>query len=415
MFLKAAEVARRERLPDQLARAAFGYGGRYMWTRAGADPHLVPLLEDALAGLHEGHSPIRVRLMGRLACARRSDPDREWGAALSQEAVEMARRLGDASTLAWALEAHYGAHWWFENPRQRLDLAAELADVARESQDEERIAQAHQADSPRSWSSAIPEAEASVAAAARVANKIRQPSQQWLPAAASAMLALFRGELGAAEELTREALRLGELSLPPRRISASAPTPPGYARSKVASTARPRDAPDVEGGVVVSNAPVLPRRAICRSRSQGRRKAGVRQLVANDFEALLPRDNSWLVSATIVADVCAYLDDGDCAGKLYDELLLVADLNVVGLAECARGSVARSLGVLATILGRHDEAEQHFEAALTANERMGGRPWSRVLSTSTRRCCSRGTRRVTTNVRTRSSLRRSRRRARSAW
>jgi tetratricopeptide (TPR) repeat protein len=99
------------------------------------------------------------------------------------------------------------------------------------------------------------------------------------------------------------------------------------------------------------------------------------ELVANDFEALLPRDNEWLVSATVIADVCAYLGDTDCAAKLYDELLPVADQNVVGLAECARGSVARSLGLLAALLGRHDEAEEHFLAALSANERMGARPW----------------------------------------
>jgi tetratricopeptide (TPR) repeat protein len=99
------------------------------------------------------------------------------------------------------------------------------------------------------------------------------------------------------------------------------------------------------------------------------------ELVANDFEALLPRDNEWLVSASVVADVCAYLGAHDTARKLYDELLPVADLTVVGLSESARGSVSRSLGLLATVLGRHNAAEQHFEAALVANERMGARPW----------------------------------------
>src|SRR5262249_8001332 len=142
-FLRAAEIARRERLPEQLAIAALGYGGRAVFARAGGDRHVVPLLEDALAALPVGDDPTRVRLMGRLACARRSDPDREPGARLSELALEMARRLGDCATLAYALDAHWGAHWWYDNPKTRLALAAEQAQVARESADGERIAHAH--------------------------------------------------------------------------------------------------------------------------------------------------------------------------------------------------------------------------------------------------------------------------------
>src|SRR5262249_56228606 len=71
-FLAAAQIARDNHQPEQLARAADGYGGRYVWLRAGADPSIVPLLEDALASLPDADSPIRVRLMGRLACARPS-------------------------------------------------------------------------------------------------------------------------------------------------------------------------------------------------------------------------------------------------------------------------------------------------------------------------------------------------------
>jgi hypothetical protein len=104
-FLEAAGIARRERLPEQLARAALGYSGRYLWVRAGGDPRVISLLEDVLAALPDGDSATRVRLMGRLACARRSDPDRESGAKLSEEAVEMARRLGERATLAYALDA----------------------------------------------------------------------------------------------------------------------------------------------------------------------------------------------------------------------------------------------------------------------------------------------------------------------
>jgi len=47
---------------------------------------------------------------------------------------------------------------------------------------------------------------------------------------------------------------------------------------------------------------------------------------------------------------------------------------VPSFADC-RGSVARSLGLLAAILGRWDEAAAHFEGALIQNQRLGLRVW----------------------------------------
>src|SRR5205814_2266980 len=68
-FLRAASLARELRASEQLARAALGYGGRFVWARAGSDERLVPFLEDALAALGEVDSPLRVRLLARLAGA----------------------------------------------------------------------------------------------------------------------------------------------------------------------------------------------------------------------------------------------------------------------------------------------------------------------------------------------------------
>ena len=58
-FLDAADVARPLGLAPELARAATGYGGRIVWVRAGTDERLVPLLEEALAGLGEVQLELR--------------------------------------------------------------------------------------------------------------------------------------------------------------------------------------------------------------------------------------------------------------------------------------------------------------------------------------------------------------------
>jgi tetratricopeptide (TPR) repeat protein len=376
-FLEAAGIARRERLPDQLARAALGYGGRYLWVRAGGDPHVVPLLEDALAALPAGNSATRVRLMGRLACARRSDPDREPGAKLSEDAVEMARRLDDRATLAYALDAYWGAHWWYDNAAARVELATELIRVARESGDGERIAQALVAQVAALLElGRIGAAETSLAELGRVADEIRQPSQQWWVPATRAMLALFRGQFGTAEQLMDKALRLGEST---QRAEAEGVfwaqsfwLRKEQGRAEGLETDLRRTAEEF-WWYPMFRCFLAEFYAQLDRREDARRL--FRELVANDLAALLPRDNEWLVGATTIADVCVYLEDRNAARQLYEELLPVADLNVVGFMELARGSVARSLGALATLLGRQEEAQRQFDAALAANERMGARPW----------------------------------------
>ena len=111
-FVRAADTARAAGLPEHLARAALGYGGRFVWARAWGDERLVPLLEEALAALPEEDSELRVRLLARLAGGplRDTHPP-EARERMSQEAVDMARRLGDPATLAYALEGRYDANW----------------------------------------------------------------------------------------------------------------------------------------------------------------------------------------------------------------------------------------------------------------------------------------------------------------
>ncbi|MDQ3554233.1 MAG: AAA family ATPase, partial [Chloroflexota bacterium] len=142
-LLEAATDARRTGSPRQLAEAALHYGGRFIWARAGSDLHIVPMLQEALMLLGGEDERLRVRLLGRLACALRSSDDRALNDTLSQQAMDAARRLEDPATLAYALEARCAAIWWPENAEERLVLARELIDVAREARDGERAVAGH--------------------------------------------------------------------------------------------------------------------------------------------------------------------------------------------------------------------------------------------------------------------------------
>ncbi|MGH3028758.1 MAG: ATP-binding protein, partial [Gaiellaceae bacterium] len=111
-FREAAGLAETDGLPEQLARAALGYGGRFVWEVSRDDSNLASLLENALTALDAGDSILRVRLLGRLASGplRDSTFDAERRRSLAVQALEMARRIGESSTLAYALLGYMGSH-----------------------------------------------------------------------------------------------------------------------------------------------------------------------------------------------------------------------------------------------------------------------------------------------------------------
>jgi DNA-binding CsgD family transcriptional regulator len=88
------------------------------------------------------------------------------------------------------------------------------------------------------------------------------------------------------------------------------------------------------------------------------------------------RVSLWLASLTYLVDACAAVRDVDCAAELYPEFLPYQGSNVMisQLVSCY-GAADRYLGMLAGVLGEWTQAEEHFEAALELNGRLGARTW----------------------------------------
>jgi hypothetical protein len=93
-------------------------------------------------------------------------------------------------------------------------------------------------------------------------------------------------------------------------------------------------------------------------------------------------DHSWTSVMVTNGEVCAALADADRAATLYGLLLPYAHRTVVlGRAVVCIGALARTLGLLATVLERWPEAERHFCAADDLNRRLGAVPlvaWTQV-------------------------------------
>jgi predicted ATPase/DNA-binding SARP family transcriptional activator len=393
-FLEAAELARSAGFRDQLARAALGYGGRFVWMISGRDEKLVPLLEDALRALGEEDSALRARVLARLAGALRDQPAPERRAELSAEAVEIARRLGDFSTLAYVLDGRHAAIWGLDNADDRLTIVDEIVRLADEIGDRERQIQGrfYRAFALLELGDTQAVYE-ELRAMERLADELRQAAQQWYVAVLRTILALFEGRFEEASALISNALDLTERG---RRMFGRRQTHLGHGergRFEVPS----RDFVEVQQTYLVHREKGLLEQVVeeteraveelptvallrflvadlyCRLGRAEEAQAVVDRFAETDFHIWV--DNDKLAGWCLLAEVCSCLDDSTHASRLYELLLPHARRNAVSHPVCAFGSVSRYLGLLASTLGRSGDAERHFEAALELNERMGARPW----------------------------------------
>jgi DNA-binding SARP family transcriptional activator len=374
-FLAAAELARTLSGSEALARAALGYGGRYTWMAARGDPQMIPLLEEALSGLPGGDSALRAKVLARLSCAVRDQPFRERRLRLSEEAVEMARRLGDLQTLSYALDARCIV---IDGPDTYEEFGATCAEVvrlARATGETERELQGHIYRQLFELEGGnITGARKELAAAGRLAEETREPAYRWYPAGTGATLALFEGRFDDAAERIPKAYELGRDA----QVMNSAAS---YRLQMLVLHLERGHPPYQESALreLVARYPTytILHCALARFLVAGRAQEATALLdeLAEDDFARLYVDEEYLAELTLLTDACAALGRVDHAQRLYDKLVPFANLIASGYPEMILGSVERPLGVLAAMGGNWGAAERHFTRAVEVNSAMGGLPW----------------------------------------
>jgi DNA-binding SARP family transcriptional activator len=375
-FRRAATIAEEQGWADRLARAVLGYGGRFAWGRAGADPALVPLLERALAVIGDEDSLARVRLLGRLAAARRDDPSREGRSALSSEALAMARRIGDPGTLAYALEAKWTATQSPLTLEGRMELADEQIALSIATGNMELCYGGHDNRLNTFWTLADRAGiDVEVATLRELADAMHQPAQRWHAATVETMLAVMEGRFEDAEELLERGRSLGAAAM---SWNAEVAYRVGLlllrrAQGRLAEVERMIDRS-------VHEYPALPR-FVCASAHvhaelghRRRAREALDRLLAQDLEHE-HIDEDWIIGVAMLPDVCARLRDDQAARRVYALLLPFDALYAEAPGEGSFGAVSRGLGVLARALGELDDATQHFEEAVEIERAMGARPW----------------------------------------
>jgi DNA-binding SARP family transcriptional activator len=378
-FDEAARLAEQRGFAEQLGQAALGYGGRIVWEVSRDDDRLIPLLDRALEELPPVDSPLRARLLARLAGPLRDarfPPERRQAAAA--EALTIARRLDDASTLAYALSAYVTAFMSPATTEMVIEVASELIAVASDTGDLEREAEGHLCRAcPLLEMGDVEGAKEHAAAMGRIADELRQPSQTLYVTNLRANIALLEGEFTRAEQLIDEALELGERA---QRWNARVAYRLQSFLLRHAQGRLPELADIYEAHpsafdyrtyrifdcVVARFYDELGRREDARAKFE--------ELAKDDFSGI-PFDEEWLTSMCLLADLAASLGETGRTRVLYESLVPYAERMAAGYPEISVGAVSRYLGLLAAADSRWDDAEHHFEDAVELNGRIGARPW----------------------------------------
>jgi class 3 adenylate cyclase/DNA-binding SARP family transcriptional activator len=376
-YIEAAELAQALALPDQLARAALGYGGRFLWEVARDDPQVATLLERALAAIGARDDPLRIRLLARLGGGPlRASRDPTRRRALTAEALAAARRLADPPTLAYAIDGYISAHHSPEHTDSSLELADELIAIATNSGDLERAIEGyeHRIDA-RLQLGDVAGADDDMAAMARLAAELRQPAQDWFVADRQAVRALHSGHLDEAEQLVEQALHVGREATPWNATVTHSIQHVVLRRLQgrlAEAEAAIRAAAEEQDAYLLCRCAHL--HVLAELGESSAARTGLAALAPDAFGAL-HFDETWLASVAFLAEAAHRVGDAKAAAALYRRLLPYADRVATSAPEVSLGAVVRYLGLLAATCG-DEAADRHLEDAVAANERLDARPWA---------------------------------------
>lgn len=338
------------------------------------DVEMNALLEEALAAAPTSE-PLRARLLARLAVGLHLQPGAEARRkALSDEALALARGLGDPTTLGFVLSRRLVGLLGPDALDERLATADEILRTGTPSHGAELEALGARVDAlaERGDRGGL---DCALAIFEQKARASREPFSLWTATSLRAALALLEGRYAEAEVLAGEALAIGrgaQTRTPLLRFAQQLFSLRGW-QGRLAEVE-----PLVRAGAAETQVVPAWRCALAQFYVIAGREAEARSeldaLAAGGF-ADLPRDSTWLTVMSLLANVCARLGDVPRAALLYDLLWPYAGRVAVSRFSVLLAPIDQRLGMLAGLLGRYDAAEEHFAGALALAERMRALPW----------------------------------------
>lgn len=381
MCVEAARLARELGDAELLARAALEHGTALQYGRV--DEELVSLLEEALTSLAPADSSCRARVMARLAAAQQPAEDPEGPIQLARDAIAMARRLDDPPTLLDTLRNGGSAMVDLGDVDERLLLDRELAVLAAELDNPVEALRGNLRSIMDYLSlERLDDAFRALRSCERITEELDHPAYAWRPVAMQAMRALWEGRLDDAEHLIEEARAQGERGADPNAEAVHTMQRVrllqfrGQFEAQVPLLAKldkhwgSTDIGLTTAGLLMGAEHV----------SAGRLDLAKRCFDPGTVNRLLRlRDHS---VDLCIAKMCVALEDRQLADRMHRRMMLNRDHLVTGgiLYMLLEGPMTWGLAWVAGLLGRRDEASEHYEQALRVARRTDGRPASAFIA-----------------------------------
>ena len=368
-FAEAATLAR-GRDPEQLARAAIGYAGRY-YEAGVVDTDLIALLREALDALPLAEGELRPCLLARLAETLHFAGDPAASLQLSEAALAGARALGDPDVLAVALAGRHVALLHVEHVDERLAIGRELlsnADRARDPRREMEGLQTRIFD--RLSCGDVRGARQDHERLTALAHELREPLFIHFAVGWAGAFAQIDGRLDEAERLALQSFELR------RQLQTRDADSVLAAQLFMIRRAQGRVA-ELLGAVVdaVERFPALAawRAGLPLVHAAAGDAAAARRELDRCLEGVdeIPRDFFWLTALTMLSDAAARLRAAGPAERLY-ALLRPYGTRWLQIGYAASdGPVLRSLGLLAAAAGDRDDAVAHLAEAVAVCDAAG--------------------------------------------
>jgi len=375
-LLHAAALARRLGDTDGLVRAALVNGRAIAYSRLGElDPERIAVLEAALEDVVETDLESRARLMANLAVELVFAADRDRRVALSDQALAAARASGNDAVLAHVLMARYYTILAPNTLPERLTNTGELVAVT------ERLGDPFIAAMARFFrvrtameTGDLEEADRCLAALEAHAADLRQPFVQWVAQFSRTGRELLAGRYDVADLVASAALKTGQAAGQHEAVLV-------YTLERLQTQIEQDKLTDAQQTLADANTlgfrlPLLDSlqaMLACELQQEDEARRLLSTLAAENFKAV-PVNNLWLSTIANYAVVAARLTNADTSDQLYGILAPYARQLPVALL-VPSGCVAYHLGMLASVLGRGNTAEDHFVHAAEIHTRIGAPVW----------------------------------------
>jgi class 3 adenylate cyclase/tetratricopeptide (TPR) repeat protein len=354
---------------DRLAAAALANTRGALFSAGGViDGDKVGILETTLDRLPPEH-PDRALILATMCAELTFGTPLERRQALADEALAIAEASGDDATLVRVL---INVVYSLAVPSLLDQALARTADALLLA---ERLGDpvllfwaAWQRTVAAVWAEDIEEADRCLGIMGNTAERLDQPTLNWVHRYGWAMRAQIAGNTALAEQLATEAAQIG--------LDSGQPDAELFYGGQYLIVNHQRGTlgeliPLIEQSIV--NLPAFAG-TLSSALALAHVEAGqldqahrvLEEAAAGGFD--LPIDPVWLVAIGDLADVAVACGDAKHAGPLFDRLApCVGQVRTTGIA--VAGPVSQVLGGLATVLGRFDEADAYFARAAAFNER----------------------------------------------